>query len=72
MSPWLEVLMEREGEIPALDEVLNKVIRRYAQDLLTQTNGNVADAALLAGRHRTAFYNLLTVHGIDRHEFEHK
>ncbi len=41
----------------------------YLSDVLTMTNGNVSQAARLAGRNRSEFYKLLSKHSIDPERF---
>ncbi len=50
---------------PTLDEARLAFERRYLAGILRATNGNVTNAARLAGRNRTEFYKLLHRHELD-------
>ena len=54
---------------PTLDEARAAFERRYLAGLLRATNGNVTNAARLAGRNRTEFYKLLHRHELDPKQF---
>ncbi len=54
---------------PSLDEARAAFERRYLASLLRATNGNVTNAARLAGRNRTEFYKLLHRHKLDPADF---
>ena len=43
--------------------------RRYLTKMLRLTDGNVNQAAKLAGKNRRAFFELMRKHGIDREQF---
>ncbi len=57
-------LVQRALRVPSVEvqtyaEAKRRFEREYLVDLLKMTDGNVADAARLAGRNRTEFYRLL-------------
>ncbi len=56
-------------EVPTLDAAKRAFERRYLIDLLYISNGNVSNAARMAGRNRTEFYKLLSRHHLDAGEF---
>jgi DNA-binding NtrC family response regulator len=49
-------------------QVIADFERKFLQQLLSQTQGNVTKAAKLAGKERRALGKLLKKHGIDRHD----
>jgi two-component system response regulator GlrR len=61
----------REGptEIPVLDDAKRTFERRYLIDVLRISEGNVSEAAQIAGRNRTEFYKLLARHHLDAAQF---
>ena len=60
-----KALREKPGRIQTLKEAKHELERKYLISVLRVTNGNVANAARIAGRNRTEFYKLLSQHGID-------
>ncbi len=54
---------------PTLDDARAAFERRYLAGLLRATNGNVTNAARLAGRNRTEFYKLLRRHQLDPKDY---
>ncbi|MCP5144168.1 MAG: sigma 54-interacting transcriptional regulator [Gammaproteobacteria bacterium] len=57
------------GAIKSLKEAKDEFERNYLVSVLRITEGNVANAARVAGRNRTEFYKLLNQHGLDAGEF---
>ncbi|HKK14729.1 MAG TPA: sigma 54-interacting transcriptional regulator [Gammaproteobacteria bacterium] len=55
-------LRNKEGEILPFAEARGRFEREYLTQLLQITDGNVSQAARLAGRNRTEFYKLLRRH----------
>ena len=64
-----KALREEPGRIQTLKEAKLEFERKYIISVLRVTNGNVANAARIAGRNRTEFYKLLGLHGIDAADF---
>ena len=64
-----KALREKPGRIQTLKEAKHELERKYLISVLRVTNGNVANAARIAGRNRTEFYKLLSQHGIDAADF---
>jgi two-component system response regulator GlrR len=62
-------LREEPGRLQTLKEAKQAFERKYIISVLRVTNGNVANAARIAGRNRTEFYKLLGQHGIDAGDF---
>ncbi len=62
-------LREEPGRLQTLKEAKHAFERKYIISVLRVTNGNVANAARIAGRNRTEFYKLLGQHGIDAGDF---
>jgi two-component system, NtrC family, response regulator GlrR len=62
-------LRDGPGAIPPLREARSRFERDYLQELLQITEGNVSNAARLAGRNRTEFYKLLRRHHLDPDAF---
>ncbi len=58
-------LREEPSRMQTLKEARDAFERRYLVGVMRVANGNVATAARLAGRNRTEFYKLLSLHGID-------
>lgn len=50
------------SELPSFSEARNQFELSYLSQLLQLTNGNVTQAARMAGRNRTEFYKLLSKH----------
>lgn len=62
----LEGILADSGEqFPTFNEARAEFERLYLHKILRMTDGNVSQAALLAGRNRTDFYKLLSRHGIE-------
>jgi len=64
-----KALREEPGRIQTLKEAKQEFELKYLVSVLRVTNGNVANAARVAGRNRTEFYKLLGQHGIDAGDF---
>ena len=64
-----EALQDQTLGMPTLDEARATFERRYIASLLRATHGNVTNAAKIAGRNRTEFYNLLARHGLEPQDF---
>ena len=62
-------LRAEAAEVPSLDDAKRAFERRYLIDVLRISNGNVSNAARLAGRNRTEFYKLLSRHHLDAATF---
>jgi two-component system response regulator GlrR len=62
-------LRERPGEMVPLDEAKQAFERDYLIGVLRITEGQVSNAARLAGRNRTDFYKLLGKHGLNAADF---
>ena len=60
-----DALRDRQATLPTLDEARGEAEREYLVQILRVTNGNVTQAARLAGRNRTEFYKLLGRHALD-------
>jgi DNA-binding NtrC family response regulator len=52
-----------------LSEAKQDFERRYLQQLLEATRGNISEMARISGRYRTDIYRLLTKHGVEWEEF---
>ncbi|MEM7468420.1 MAG: sigma 54-interacting transcriptional regulator [Pseudomonadota bacterium] len=64
-----KALREEPAKMQTLKEAKHETERKYLISVLRMTQGNVANAARIAGRNRTEFYKLLTTHGIDAADF---
>lgn len=64
-----KALREEPGRIQTLKDAKLAFERKYIISVLRVANGNVANAARIAGRNRTEFYKLLGQHGIDAGDF---
>jgi len=53
----------------SLSEAKQDFERRYLQQLLESTRGNISEMARISGRYRTDIYRLLTKHGVVWEEF---
>jgi two-component system, NtrC family, response regulator GlrR len=62
-------LREGPAAVPPLSEARWRFERDYLQEVLQITEGNVSNAARLAGRNRTEFYKLLRGHHLDPEAF---
>ena len=64
-----EALRQGQGSVETLDEVRHQAERAYLLRILKLTEGNVSQAARLAGRNRTEFYKLLGRHDLEPGRF---
>ena len=64
-----QALSGTEQAIPSLDDAKHFFEQDYLVRLLKLTQGNVRQAARLAGRNRTEFYRLLERHQLDPVDF---
>lgn len=62
-------LREEPAQIQTLKDAKNEFERKYLISVLRIANGNVANAARIAGRNRTEFYKLLGQHKLDAGDF---
>ena len=67
-----KALQQRPQHMLTLREVRQDCEKKYLISVLRITNGNVANAARIAGRNRTEFYKLLNQHKLDPAEFRQK
>lgn len=65
-----KALRNRTGEMPSLVEARQRFEHDYLAQLLQITEGNVSQAARIAGRNRTEFYKLLHRHSLDPNLFK--
>lgn len=63
-------LGDEPGKIPTYDEARDTFSREYLAQNLRQTSGNVTQAARLAKRSRTDFYNLLARYRLHPEDFK--
>ena len=56
--------------VPTLDEVRTRAEHEYLVQVLQLSQGNVSEAARLAGRNRTEFYKLLGRHKLSPEHFK--
>lgn len=69
----LEGILAGKGEeFPTFNEARAEFERLYLHKILRMTEGNVSQAAGLAGRNRTDFYKLLSRHGIEAGLYKEK
>ncbi len=69
----LEGILSDSGELfPTFNEARAEFERLYLHKILRMTEGNVSQAAGLAGRNRTDFYKLLNRHGIEAGTYKEK
>ncbi|WMC10267.1 sigma 54-interacting transcriptional regulator [Oceanimonas pelagia] len=66
------LLSGSDEQFPTFNEARAEFERMYLNKVLRMTEGNVTQAAALAGRNRTDFYKLLSRHGIEAGAFKHK
>jgi two-component system response regulator GlrR len=59
-----------QAELLTLQEARAGFEKKYLQNLLKVTGGNVSKAAELAGKYRADFYNLMKKHGITPQDFK--
>ncbi len=64
-----KALRDEPGGIQTLKDAKDAFERKYLISVLRLTNGQVANAARIAGRNRTEFYKLLNQHGLEAAEF---
>lgn len=57
-----KALRDKPSSLPTFARARDEFERRYLADLLKATEGNVTQAARIAGRNRTEFYKLLDKH----------
>lgn len=62
-------LQDEPGQIQTLKDAKDTFERNYLISVMRITEGQVANAARIAGRNRTEFYKLLSQHGIDPARF---
>lgn len=67
-----KALQQRPQQIQTLKEVRQECEKKYLNSVLRITNGNVANAARIAGRNRTEFYKILNQYKIDPADFRQK
>ena len=63
-------LANQEQVIPNFNEARADFERRYLKKVLQITEGNVSQAAKIAGRNRTDFYKLLKKHNLEAADFK--
>ena len=66
------ILADKGEEFPTFNEARAEFERLYLHKILRMTEGNVSQAAGLAGRNRTDFYKLLNRHGIEAGLYKEK
>ncbi|WP_346351386.1 sigma 54-interacting transcriptional regulator [Oceanimonas sp. AH20CE76] len=66
------ILSASDEQFPTFNEARAEFERMYLNKILRMTDGNVTQAAGLAGRNRTDFYKLLSRHGIEAGTFKRK
>ena len=59
-----------QRELLTLQEARSRFEKKYLQNLLQITGGNVSKAAELAGKYRADLYNLMKKHGISPQDFK--
>jgi two-component system response regulator GlrR len=59
-----------QTELPTMQEARARFEKKYLQNLLKITGGNVSKAAELAGKYRADLYNLMKKHGIVPQDFK--
>lgn len=64
-----QALRGSKGSMPTLEEATRDFERGYLVRLLRMTQGNITNAARIAGRNRTDFYNLLNRHHLEAKQF---
>lgn len=67
-----KALQHKPQQIQTLKEVRQDCEKKYLISVLRVTNGNVANAARIAGRNRTEFYKLLNQYNLNPAEFRQK
>lgn len=66
------ILADSGDHFPTFNEARAEFERVYLNKVLRMTEGNVTQAAALAGRNRTDFYKLLNRHGIEAGTYKDK
>ncbi|MDX1267805.1 MAG: sigma 54-interacting transcriptional regulator, partial [Oceanisphaera sp.] len=66
------ILAGSSEPFPTFNEARAEFERLYLHKILRMTEGNVSQAAALAGRNRTDFYKLLNRHGIEAGTYKEK
>jgi len=61
---------EPSGALRPLKDARDAFERDYLIQVLSMTEGNVSQAAKLAGKYRADFYDLLKKHDLNAHEFK--
>jgi two-component system response regulator GlrR len=69
-TPAQETGEERSGGLRPLKDARDAFERDYLIQVLSMTEGNVSQAAKLAGKYRADFYDLLKKHDLNAHEFK--
>lgn len=64
-------VLEEDNPKP-LKDAKNEFEKRYISNILSVTGGNVSQAAKLAGKYRSDFYDLLKKHDLDVSNFKNK
>jgi two-component system response regulator GlrR len=67
-----QALRDKPSGIPTLDEARSAFERRYLIGILRAAEGNITNAARMAGRNRTEFYKLLGRHNLDPSRFRQR
>lgn len=65
-------LANQEQILPSFNDARATFEKRYLDKVLQITEGNVSNAAKIAGRNRTDFYKLLKKHSLDTSSYKHK
>ena len=60
-----------QDEVLTLQKARARFEKKYLQNLLEITNGNVSRASELAGKYRADLYNLMKKHAITPQDFKH-
>lgn len=69
-SAVTRALTHTESILPNFNEARAEFEKRYLQKVLNITEGNVSQAAKIAGRNRTDFYKLLKKHHLEAADFK--
>jgi two-component system response regulator GlrR len=69
-SSALELREEPSAALKPLKDARDAFERDYLIQVLSMTEGNVSQAAKLAGKYRADFYDLLKKHDLNAHEFK--
>jgi len=68
----VQALASQESVIPNFNDARADFERRYLSKVLQITEGNVTQAARIAGRNRTDFYKLLNKHELEAGQFKNR